>query len=354
MKKPMTFKNFIMILLAPIILVLIFTIVVDPFFHYHAPLKNMPYLLKDERYQNDGIVKHFEYEAIISGSSETENFKASEFEELFGVNTVKTCFAGGNFNEVNRLVETALAKNRELKVVFRSLDLNQINSDKDKMEYDEYPTYLYDSNPLNDYKYIFNKYVFLQCMNTIAGKFTGKKMTDFDEYAFFADKHAFGKEAVLSTFARMEETGEKDEHLTDEEKEQIRANLEQNVINAAVNNPDVRFIFFFPPYSAYYWDAVIRTGQFEKTLETEKYAYELLTNVPNIELYSFNGESDITCNPDNYMDTLHYSAQINSLILSRISEGDNRIEAEDVAAQIEKERVLYGGFDYDTLFDGLK
>lgn len=40
------------------------TAVIDPFFHYHAPLEGLAYPLTDpyERYQNDGIVRHFDYE----------------------------------------------------------------------------------------------------------------------------------------------------------------------------------------------------------------------------------------------------------------------------------------------------
>lgn len=42
------------------------TAVVDPFFHYHKPLECLSYPLNNERYQNDGIVKHFDYDAVIT------------------------------------------------------------------------------------------------------------------------------------------------------------------------------------------------------------------------------------------------------------------------------------------------
>ena len=41
--------------------------VIDPFFHYHKPLEGLSYPLNNERYQNDGIVKHFDYDAVITG-----------------------------------------------------------------------------------------------------------------------------------------------------------------------------------------------------------------------------------------------------------------------------------------------
>ena len=63
------------------------TTVIDPFFHYHAPLDGLQYPIDNQRYQNDGIVKHFSYDALITGTSMTENFKTSEFDTLFGVNS---------------------------------------------------------------------------------------------------------------------------------------------------------------------------------------------------------------------------------------------------------------------------
>ena len=34
---------------------------VDPFFHFHGPVRGISYILDNERYQNDGIIKYFDY-----------------------------------------------------------------------------------------------------------------------------------------------------------------------------------------------------------------------------------------------------------------------------------------------------
>ncbi|MBQ8041585.1 MAG: hypothetical protein IJ274_17270, partial [Lachnospiraceae bacterium] len=75
---------FISMFLAILLLTGTFMVVVDPYFHYHKPLNGLGYSLENERYQNDGIVKHFSYDAIITGSSMTECFRPSEMKELFG------------------------------------------------------------------------------------------------------------------------------------------------------------------------------------------------------------------------------------------------------------------------------
>ncbi len=57
---------------------------VDPLFHFHKPFPFISYNLYDERYVNDGILRHFDYNTVIIGTSMAQNFKPSEVEALFG------------------------------------------------------------------------------------------------------------------------------------------------------------------------------------------------------------------------------------------------------------------------------
>ena len=61
-----------------------YIVIVDPFFHYHKPLDGFAYELANERYQNDGIVKHFSYDTVITGTSMTANFKTTDCDAFFG------------------------------------------------------------------------------------------------------------------------------------------------------------------------------------------------------------------------------------------------------------------------------
>ena len=134
------------------------TIIIDPYFHYHAPLNFLEYPIENERYQNDGIVKHFQYNAIITGTSMTDNFKTSEFDEIFEVDSIKVPFPGARFKEINENLERAVQANPEIKIIVRALDYDFLLFDKDAVRYepDFYPTYLYDNKLYNDVKYFFN------------------------------------------------------------------------------------------------------------------------------------------------------------------------------------------------------
>ena len=55
------FGQMLMSLIGVLICVALFVAIVDPYFHYHAPLEQMSYRLVDEKYTNVGILKNFEY-----------------------------------------------------------------------------------------------------------------------------------------------------------------------------------------------------------------------------------------------------------------------------------------------------
>ena len=115
------------------------TIVVDPCFHYGAPKET--YLLHNQRYQNDGIIKHFEYDAIITGSSMTENFKTTQLDSLFHTQSIKVPYSGARFKEIDQAVNVAINTNSDLKMVIRSLDIPILDAPKDSVRYDNYLAY---------------------------------------------------------------------------------------------------------------------------------------------------------------------------------------------------------------------
>lgn len=329
------------------------TALIDPYFHYHKPLKGLQYRIHNERYQNNGIVKNFDYDAIITGTSMTENFKASQFNELFDVKSVKVPFSGASYKEINENLDVAFRYNDNIKVVLRCLDYNAILLDKDWMRYDDsfYPHYLYDEKLYNDVLYWFNKDVFInETLYTLWYTSTGQKTTNFDEYVNWSEKYTYGKDTVENTFQRAEKAG-KIEHLSKEERDTIRASIDQNVTSLAKENPNIEFYLFFSPYSIYFFDRLNQNGTLEKQLDAEKYVLELLLPYDNIHMFSFFGETDMICNLDNYKDVGHYGGKVNEHILNWMAEGHDELTLDNYEEYCEKEREFYLNYDYDRLYD---
>lgn len=327
-------------------------ICVDPFFHYHKPLKELAYPIDSERYQNDGISRHFTYDAVLTGTSMMENFKASRFDSLFGVKSIKIPYAGGYYKEVDQAVRRALAYEPQVGVVMRGLDRSFLIQSKDAWNpAAPRPAYLLDMNPFNDVNYIFNKEVIFGNIPAVMARTrAGETTTTFDEYMHWAPKKDWGKEAVLKTYEREEKKTEQ-AVFTEEDRRTVTENLEQNVLETARANPQVTFYYFIPPYSISWWDSELMVkGEFHRQMEAYRLMARMLLECGNIRLFAFDDQFDITCNLDHYMDVIHYSEDVGDQLLTWMAEGQHMLTKDNVDDYFSRITEFYEGYEYDCIY----
>ncbi|MBD5528089.1 MAG: hypothetical protein HDR02_06700 [Lachnospiraceae bacterium] len=323
------------------------TILVDPFLHYHRGQDFLEYPLKDERYQNDGIVRHYEYDSIITGTSMCQNFKCSEFDELWEAASVKIANSGASYHESCENIRRALSHNANVKNVLCSLDGNRLNYSAFQDEYEGYPVYLYDNNPFNDVNYLLNKDVVPKTIAVLNYTRSGQKTTTMDEYGNWNQYKSFGTASVLASFDLIEER-EEEWRLTEEDIERIQENVNENFVKLAKQYPDTTFYLFFPPYSICYWEALVRTKQLNAQLEAQKMGVEMLLSADNIQVFDFSYRIDITENLDNYTDTMHYGEWVNSEILQMMAEGEGELTYENLEEYYNTLYELYSIYDYTS------
>lgn len=346
---------FISIFMLFLTAVISLTVIVDPFFHYHKPLNRLEYplSLSKTRYLNLGIIKNFEYDAIITGSSLTDSFRVSEFDDLFGTHAIKVPFGGGTYKEVNDNLTVAAECNPDLKIIFRCLDYHQLLSEADAMSYadDFYPRYLYDDCLWNDVKYVLNKSILFEDVLPVF-RYTaqGNKTTDFDTYCNWAKDAVFSKETTDGNYTFPEKgTGDFYE-ITEAHYSTITKNIFQNATKLVEENPEIDFYFYFPPCNIYFWNNHYQAGTILVQLDAEKYVIEMLLQYKNVHLFSFFTEYDLICNLDEYIDTMHYSENVHSQILKWIADGTHELTLDNYESYCLEERNFYLNFDYDSLY----
>lgn len=328
---------------------------VDPFFHYHPPyLEDYFYTSNNQRSQNDGIIKHFEYDALITGTSMAENFKTSEMDEIFGTTSIKVAYSGGSYKEINDSLIVALRSNPNLKTIVRGLDMQKFIEDKDALRQDlgKYPTYLYDDYLFNDVNYLFNRDVIFgriypMLLERNSEDFEGG-ITSFDAYSNWAAYQVYGINAVCPDGIEFQ-TPEEPVHLTEEEKEIVLGTVRQNITSLAEEYPDVTFYYFFPPYSAVWWGKLLADGTIYRQHEAETIVIEQILPYSNIKLFSFNNLTDITTDINHYKDSLHYGSWINSLMLAYMHAGKCQLTYDNYKEYLEDELKYYLCFDYTSL-----
>ena len=333
-----------------ILFIIAVTIIIDPYFHYHKPTPGISYRIYEERYTNDGIARHFDYDSIITGTSMTQNFKPSEWDSLTGHTTVKLPFSGGSFLEIGNTIKRAIRYNNKLNTVIWGIDYDSLIRDYNYDGYGNYPEYLYDNSLFNDVSYVLNKSIFYHgCLTDITWTLTGTDSTTMDEYS--AWNLGYGMDAILRSYHRSNEIKEMQSGLTEEERDMITKNIQYNFVDIANDNPKITFYLFYTPYSIIYWDEQYREGTMLKQFEAESIATELMLQCPNIKLFNFFDKYELICNTDNYKDKGHYIAEVNSWLLQWMKQGKGIVLEDNYLEKIEANKKFYLYYSYDDVFD---
>ena len=333
---------------ALLIITAVIVIVVDPYFHYHKPLSFLSYRIYEERYINDGISRHFDYDAVITGTSMSQNFKTSELDELFGTHSVKEPFSGAGFKELSENLDRTLQYGQDVKMVVMSIDYSSLIRDANWENYNNYPTYLYDDNILNDTSYVWNKSIFYHgVVADLLRTMSGEPSTTMDEYSSWV--YETGREHVMGYYHREELTPVEDPSFSPEDRAMVENNITQNIVELVNRYPDTQFYLFYTPYSICHFDSLCITGELTKQLEAERLTTELLLQCPNVRLYNFFDQTQVICNLDYYNDGGHYSADVSSMILRWMHDGTGLLTQENYEDRLADEKEFFENFDYDAL-----
>jgi len=296
-------------------------ILFDPFYQYHKPLPGLKAVLSDKEYQCVGTLKTFEYDSVIAGSSVAENYNNRWFDEGFGCTSIKAIRSYGATADLCYLLDKAFEK-QDLKYVFYSMDPTALAANPQvTFESSGCPMYLYDDNYLNDIRYLLNKDVLLEKIPyMIANSFIG----DYDEGNSYnwAKWKTFSKDILLSNYPRKETVDEM--KPADFAKDNLAGNLAL-LKEQIEKHSDTEFKILMPPYSILWWDNTYRIGETESCLYNMEKAMEELIPYENVSFYFFLNEREIVTNLDNYMDSVHFSDEINHYICNSLIEDNYRV-----------------------------
>lgn len=330
--------------------VLALIIAVDPFFHYHKPLSAIGGYMDRAVYQTPGAAKHFDYDAVIVGSSMTENMHAKWFDEM-GLNAVKLSYAGAEMKDYGTILEKVYEGNRDVKLIVMDINEFQLSSDADAV-YQEYPKYLYDNNAFTDTGYLFNNDVFWMSVERVVDRLTDKSIDMDDSYTWEEQEH-FSSENTYRMYQEMVDNydeavanGNPYILLSSEEIMQRTNDNLDCIIPFIEANPQTKFAIYYPPYSVLYWKEVMHEGRLEEVENFYRESMSRLMQYDNVDLFAFYDEEEIVTNLDRYRDLCHHDPAGNRFVFDCIKdtycgEGNNAnrnllVEDSDIERVFEK------------------
>lgn len=331
---------------------------VDPFFHYHSPLKGFPYLVDNQLSQNPGMAAHMEYDSVILGSSMTVNFQTAWFQELMGLNTIKLSYSGAFPKDQANIMDIIFQSDnnkgsKRIKKVFLGVDVITYTGGVEETKY-PIPEYLYDDNYINDIEYVLNKDVVL---NYILRPMADPDPTDLSNvYASWWTEEYYSEQWVLHNYTSPEQVEE--ETLPEAYLAAVEKNLAENICPYIEANPETEFVIFFPPYSILFWNDVLKENHLDATIEEYRYITNRLNAYENVEVYFFPDQEEIICDLNNYADYSHYHPEFNRYMAECFAKRVNLVAKEDaedhvqgktIDEYLEHMREIAENFDYEEL-----
>ena len=311
-------------LFGAMLLVCLLVIAVDPFQVYRPATRYMPQLDRlTQVYSNAGVVRSYDYDSAIVGTSVTETFRPTLMDERLGGRFIKLCTSAGTAYNHALLLRLAFATH-ELRRVVYGLDVYSFIAQLDETG-SEVPLYLYDDNPFNDVQYWLNRSVlgsYLPRSLRAWGQRQDDSIRD-SMYSWAQDGDIYGPIALYTAVFTPPETRLDAGYFLDI----ATANLETHVIPFIEAHPQTRFDFFFPPYSAAEWSNMESNGTLDALLALRGLCYDRLSVYANVTLYDYAAREAWVTDIENYKDTLHYGQWINDEIVACIASGDGAVES---------------------------
>ena len=317
----------------------------DPCFRYHK-WKFIPRIYTQPYWQIPGILKHFEYDSVIVGSSTSQNFNLAVFRRELGVNPVKAT-ASACYSHTGRVfAETAIRSNPNLKRIYYGLDLFIFFSPAD---YDKYPLpeFLYTDNHGKDYCYWWNydiAFIFLQdVQRDFTSLVRGDDICTNPDLMFagnyLGDLKKHGRLAVVKSVQRntFRQTAQIGDEVRKNARRRFAENLDTNFVPLVKNNPSIEFVFYFTPSSALNFADAEACGTLDLFLELRQTIVEKLLPFPNVRIHDFQIAEE-TKNIDNYKDMTHYVPGINDKMVVWMRQDKYRIYSP--ADMVEHNRML--------------
>jgi hypothetical protein len=311
---------------------------VDPLHFFHRPILHHTFV-DNQRYQNPGLAKNYVYDAVVIGTSHTENFSSKQIQTVLGWKSIPLSISGSTAREQNLVLNKALATG-QLKNVLWGIDYTSFHCEPtDFRRGADFPMYLYEETPMTAVKYLLSR----DTLDFSRRALAGRGPTDLETLHTWPHKYEFSEKRVLEAWKheRMFPERKAARYRTDGRRsiyDAMAENVETNLIQVVKGNPDVTFHLFFPPYSilTYINDFAIDEEQFEGRLIFKEEVVRGLADCDNCRIHDFETAFEISHDLDNYKDLWHYGRHINDVIVEAISRDEYRIDAVNCRAKLDE------------------
>ncbi len=332
MKKTMSPRKWIVSVMAALLAILLLMSAlmyfVDPYFQFRV--RDNTYLV-NPNYANGGLIKNYDYDTLMIGSSMSQNFDMDLFRQELHVSPLHVSLGGLSALEMIELLELANSVGKA-ESYYLCIDLQTLM--REDTESQNVP-YLISQGPLSTLQYLLSHEAWFYSLPVCSALLLANRLdvalpesvrseTAIDNLGNWEDDYTCGEEITLNNyisgkFAVSEVDMTRAYEIAKSNIDALFLTLEQ--FSGEVN-------FFFPPYSGLYWYS--KESSMDITLQVKHYLIEKAYEYGYCT-YDFQGQ-DFISDLSNYRDTSHYGGAINDWMVGCFAKGECIVTPDTMAS----------------------
>lgn len=336
-------KKFLISMIISTIVILIvigsLTYTVDPFLKYRYKPDKM-YLL-NPRFVNPGLLKNYDYNTVILGSSMVQNFDMNLFRADPSVKPLKIAIGAASRDEIE--VAYSLIKKEKTKSIIVNLDLTSFNAlSKDV----KYPSYTYKDDLLSQLGYLYSYEACIRYMPIDIGSLLFsdinqdmhkmmKEKSDVDRIGEFRGNNNYQGKIYFLRFLYKTGSGFSYQDTEDMDK-RMKEHFDQFIAKFDIgNNKHIEYTFILPPYSIAYWGYTDQKGYYQNFVDIVRYINKQVSKYENVRLICFY-DIDTIMDLNSYADLTHFNPETSDFIVNNLFTEKYRLTHENIDIRIQK------------------
>lgn len=316
----------------------VFVYAVDPF-QVFRPARGAPDFYGVAQFQIPGIARHYPYDAVVTGTSTSNNFRDGDLAAAFGWRAVNFSIAGSAIAEQRAILETALATGKA-RHVFWGVDPFAFGSATGR----SFPYYLYREAGWRSAQYLLNLGALGHGVSGLVRPEAKRlSLAQWVHKNVWDHQYTYGRAQVLTAWKHRRTLGAA--HLP-ETAGMAEQTVEESMASLVRAYPDVQFRIVLLPYSVLYWKLLLeeRPNEFDGGCRIAGAIASRTAMLANARVHDFREERRITHDLDGFKDLVHFSGAVSRRIVADVAADRRRAvpgESGEACARIKADAAAY-------------
>ena len=293
----------------------------DPF-QVLRPATSAPNLYGAAEFQIPGLARHYPYDAVVTGTSTSNNFRPDDLAAALGWHAMNFALAGSLIREQRAALEVSLATGK-VRNVFWGLDPFAFRAAPPR----GFPYYLYRDTGWRTAPYFLSLGALLHGVATI-GLPDAKRtsLAQWNEERNWDRQYHYGRAELLDAW---EHRNVVDPSALPETSALADALVADTISSLVRVHPSVQFRLVLLPYSILYDKLLLdeRPAEFDAKCRLDAAIVDAAGTLPNASVYGFRDDEAITLNLDGFKDLLHFSGEVSRQIVRDVGAGRRLVTA---------------------------